>query len=145
MTSSDILSRLQGVRRSPNGWMARCPAHEDRSPSLSVREGEGKVLLHCFAACSIEAICAAIGVRVSDLFTAGNQRRIPVPTIVRQAERELAQSGLRSRLTPADRERPVTVIFAARVNPDPAIARALALAVEGEVVQLAFAPEEGAR
>lgn len=145
MTSSDILSRLQGVRRSPNGWMARCPAHEDRSPSLSVRAGEGKILLHCFAGCSIDAVCAAMGIRKSDLFVARGGRHESVPPIVRFAERELARSGLRSRLTPADRERPVTVVLAARVNPDPAIARALALAVEGAVVQVTFASEDDAR
>jgi hypothetical protein len=64
-----VLARLQAVRRSGNGWMARCPSHEDRTPSLAVRVADdGRVLLHCHAGCSIEAVLAAVGLRVRDLF-----------------------------------------------------------------------------
>ncbi len=41
--------------------MARCPAHEDRNPSLSVTRGDDKVLLHCHAGCSVESILTAAG------------------------------------------------------------------------------------
>ncbi|MGC2736498.1 MAG: AAA family ATPase, partial [Candidatus Acidiferrales bacterium] len=51
------------------GWQALCPAHEDRNPSLSVTAHEGKILLFCHAGCSVEAICAALGISVRDLFT----------------------------------------------------------------------------
>jgi len=69
MTVEDFLQRPEGVRKSGQRWMARCPAHADRSPSLSVREGEdGRILLHCFAGCSVEAICEAIGCHLCDLF-----------------------------------------------------------------------------
>ena len=45
------------------------PAHEDRTPSLSISEGlDGKVLLKCFAGCSPDAITAAIGLETKDLF-----------------------------------------------------------------------------
>jgi len=55
-------------RRSGTGWVARCPAHEDKRPSLSVGEGrEGRALLKCHAGCSPEAICVALGLRLSDL------------------------------------------------------------------------------
>jgi len=64
-----LLSRLRGVRRISNGWMALCPAHEDHNPSLSVSIGrEGRILLHCFAGCSLEEILKALGMRMSDLF-----------------------------------------------------------------------------
>ena len=49
MTIEDFLTRLDGVKRTGRGWQAKCPAHDDRSPSLSIREGELGVLLHCFA------------------------------------------------------------------------------------------------
>lgn len=50
--------------------MARCPAHDDRSPSLSVREAAGgKVLLYCFAGCETAAVVAALGMSMGDLFT----------------------------------------------------------------------------
>jgi hypothetical protein len=71
-----VLSRLQGVRRHGSRWAARCPAHEDRHPSLSVRLGrDGAVLLHCFVGCSIEAIVGALDLRMSDLFP--EQRGLP--------------------------------------------------------------------
>ena len=50
----------------------RCPAHEDRHQSLSVGEGtDGRILIHCFAGCSMEAIVAATGLETSDLFREG--------------------------------------------------------------------------
>jgi hypothetical protein len=65
-----ILTRLKGVRQvGPGRWVARCPSHEDRSPSLSVREGEDlRVLLHDFAGCEPEAIVQALGLELRDLF-----------------------------------------------------------------------------
>jgi hypothetical protein len=66
-----LLNRLDGVRRSGAAWIARCPAHEDRSPSLSVAEGnDGRVLVKCHAGCPVEAIVAAVGLELSDLFDA---------------------------------------------------------------------------
>ncbi len=131
-----ILDRLRGVRRSGIGWIALCPSHADRSPSLSIREETDKVLLHCFAHCSIEAICADLGIHIRDLFVEPGRRRKPVPDVVRNAEKQI--TSLRSRLTPRDRQREVTVVLASHDNPAPAIARALALAVEGELVQVGF-------
>ena len=74
MTLEDFLSRLDGVLRSSRGYQARCPAHIDHSPSLSVRETDDeRILIHCFSGCSVESICQAIGCRVADLFP--NERR----------------------------------------------------------------------
>jgi hypothetical protein len=131
-----ILDRLQGVRRNGNGWMARCPAHEDRSPSLSIRKANEKILLHCFGGCSIEAVCAALEIKVSKLFDKRSEIHKPAPRIVRETQKRI--TGLRSRLTPGDRERTVTAVLASETNLDVAIARALALAVEGELVQVAL-------
>jgi hypothetical protein len=65
-----LLSKCQGVRATGDGrWVARCPAHEDRNPSLSVREiSDGRVLVHCFAGCSVYQVVAAVGLELSDLF-----------------------------------------------------------------------------
>lgn len=64
-----VLAALEHVR--PNGrgqWKARCPAHDDRNPSLSVKEGDdGGVLLHCFAACDAGDVVAAMGLKFGDL------------------------------------------------------------------------------
>lgn len=66
----NVLDRLEKVRqRAPGQWSARCPAHADKGPSLSVRETpEGAVLLHCFAGCTPGAVVAAMGMDLADLF-----------------------------------------------------------------------------
>ena len=70
MNLTQFLSRLQGVKRKGNGWMAKCPAHDDRTPSLSINEARGgKILLKCFAGCTLEAVCAALELTPADLFT----------------------------------------------------------------------------
>jgi hypothetical protein len=79
----EILSRLDCVRSSPHGWIAQCPAHEDRSPSLSIREEGGKILFHCHAGCSVESVCAAADIEVHNLFSNNVQsvkaRPNPIP------------------------------------------------------------------
>jgi hypothetical protein len=70
MSAASLLERLQEVRSVGTGrWVARCPAHEDRSPSLSVRElDDGRVLLHDFAGCEVEAVLGAVGLNMAALF-----------------------------------------------------------------------------
>jgi hypothetical protein len=66
-----LLSRLNKVHKSerPNQWTARCPAHDDRSPSLGIRLlDDGRILLHCFSGCSVDAIVASLGMELQDLF-----------------------------------------------------------------------------
>ena len=69
MSADALLARLDGVRRSGNGWTARCPAHEDRTASLSIAEGDdGRVLVHCFAGCNTMDVLGAVGMMLGDLF-----------------------------------------------------------------------------
>lgn len=65
-----LLARLEGVKQTqPNRWICRCPAHQDRSPSLAIRETQdGLILLHCFAGCDTEAILDSLSLSFSDLF-----------------------------------------------------------------------------
>lgn len=65
-----LLDRLDVVRQvRPDRWTARCPAHDDRSPSLAVTEGDdGKVLIKCWAGCSPDAIVSSLGLELRDLF-----------------------------------------------------------------------------
>lgn len=65
-----LLDKLVGTRRiGVNRWVTKCPAHEDRSPSLSVKElNDGRILLHCFAGCDIHSIVSSIGFELSDLY-----------------------------------------------------------------------------
>ncbi|MBA3726607.1 MAG: hypothetical protein H0W86_09170 [Armatimonadetes bacterium] len=61
MTIDEFLSKLDRVKKTGNGWTARCPAHDDRNPSLSVDEGQdGQVLAKCHAGCTFEQVLAAV-------------------------------------------------------------------------------------
>ena len=66
----DILGQLNKVRSRSNGnYLACCPAHDDKNPSLSLCElPDGRILLKCWAGCEIDSIVAALGYRLSDLF-----------------------------------------------------------------------------
>ena len=65
-----LLARLEGVRANgPGKWIARCPAHADKRPSLAIAEGaDGRVLAHDFGGCDVHSILAAVGLEASDLF-----------------------------------------------------------------------------
>jgi len=68
MTAAELVARLEG-RRSGSGWVARCPAHEDRRASLSISEGDdGRVLVKCHAGCSLSAILGRLCLEERDLF-----------------------------------------------------------------------------
>lgn len=70
MRAADFLLRLEGARsRGSDRWSARCPAHPDKSPSLSIRETGSRILLHDFGGCEPEQIVAALGLELKDLFT----------------------------------------------------------------------------
>ncbi|MBC7480710.1 MAG: DNA primase [Rhizobacter sp.] len=70
MSAAVLLDRLDKVRaRGPGQWSACCPAHDDKGPSLSVKEtADGRVLLHCFAGCEVDEVTAAVGLDLADLF-----------------------------------------------------------------------------
>lgn len=81
-----LLSHLDRVRQSgPDRWTARCPAHDDKGPSLSVRElPDGRVLLHCFAGCAVGEVLSAVGLEIDALFPLrevahGRPERRPFP------------------------------------------------------------------
>src|ERR1700735_1842265 len=59
MSAVSIANELRG-QKSGSGWVAKCPAHDDRNPSLSLREADGKILVHCHAGCDPRAVVAAL-------------------------------------------------------------------------------------
>lgn len=63
MISAEAIARALGGRRSGRGWIAPCPAHDDRKPSMSIREGERVPLVHCFAGCPQDAVLDALRAR----------------------------------------------------------------------------------
>ena len=68
MNAQDVLDRLEKVTGSKGKWIACCPAHQDKSPSLAVTETDDRVLVHCFSGCDTQDVTAAIGLNLADLF-----------------------------------------------------------------------------
>lgn len=69
MTDVEFIAKLDGAKRCAGGWVARCPSHDDRHASLSVKAGkDGRVLVNCHAGCEARAVADAVGVRMSELF-----------------------------------------------------------------------------
>lgn len=79
MSADQVLAHLSKVRRmGPDRWMACCPAHEDKTPSLSIRETpDGRVLLHCWTGCGANEILDAIGLTFDALFPESLGQHIP--------------------------------------------------------------------
>jgi hypothetical protein len=91
-----FLRGFDRVRHSGRGWTARCPAHDDKWPSLSIAEGrDGRVLMHCHAGCRTEDIVAAIGLSMVDLFPETDDRSVPRPhTKAKDGEHEAPHISL---------------------------------------------------
>jgi len=68
MVLEECLNLLQSPRKSGKGWIAYCPSHPDKTPSLSIKEGVKGLLLKCWAGCQLRDICSALNLTVSDLF-----------------------------------------------------------------------------
>jgi hypothetical protein len=75
----DILPRLDRVK--PTGqdkWLSRCPAHDDKNPSLSVAWRNGAWLIHCFSGCDTAAVLAAIGLEYADIMPERDRNSTPI-------------------------------------------------------------------
>jgi len=84
MSLDRLLSALEKVRKTgPDSFMARCPSHADKSASLSIRQADEKILIHCFAGCSVHEILGAAALEIGDLFpprqSTGKPERRPFP------------------------------------------------------------------
>ena len=81
---SGVLARLSHPKRQGTGYVARCPAHDDRNPSLVVSEAaDGRVLLHCHTGCTPEAVVGALGLDMRDLWPAADEPITPPTRAVR--------------------------------------------------------------
>lgn len=70
MDVNDLIARLEKAKRtSRDSWLTCCPAHKDRTPSLTVRGlDDGRILIHCFAGCGAADVMASLGLETADLF-----------------------------------------------------------------------------
>jgi hypothetical protein len=65
----DLLAKFDRAKPTKDGHMVKCPAHDDGTASLSISRGkDGRWLLHCFANCTTENVCAALRIKPADLF-----------------------------------------------------------------------------
>lgn len=70
----DLRARCRSVRATDDGFVACCPAHDDRTPSLSVSLTSERILVHCHAGCHAEDVLRSIGMTYDDLFADGCER-----------------------------------------------------------------------
>ena len=69
MNTDKLLSKLDKVRPHGNrAWMACCPAHPDKNPSMRIADKGDRILIHCYAGCCPRSILAALGMTYDDLF-----------------------------------------------------------------------------
>lgn len=92
-------------RPGGGGWTSRCPAHDDRNPSLSVRQIEGQALVYCHAGCETTNVVEAVGLNIADLFdepSAGvryaytDRTGTPTRYVHRTPDKRFRQSGATS-------------------------------------------------
>lgn len=112
-----FLARLDGARRTgPGRWIAKCPAHEDKTPSLSVREADdGRILLKCWSGCSASEVVGAVGLTLAALFPRPLPGAGPIPSrerwapAWRDAWQALARESLIASIAAADAARGVPI------------------------------------
>lgn len=92
-----IVAQLDGVKRTRDGYTARCPAHDDRKASLCISEHDGRVLLHCHAGCSVNDICAALGIDIAALFAVKPQQAGKPRIVARYEYTDACGNGLYSK------------------------------------------------
>lgn len=70
MKAEAFLAHCDKVRATGAGtWLACCPSHQDKTPSMSVKElDDGRVLIHCFGGCTVEEILGSVGMGFDALF-----------------------------------------------------------------------------
>jgi hypothetical protein len=104
-----IAGHFDARRTGAGRWTAKCPAHDDSSPSLSIASGrDGRVLLRCWAGCSLDAILKASDLTIKNLFPQGPQltaAQIKAATAERGRQEEAKQAQRETERRLADRYR----------------------------------------
>lgn len=146
MTAADLAHRLQARQVRPGEWRARCPHHRGKSEtSLSVREAsDGTILLHCFGGCHSVDVLSAVGLSWRDIAARPKAPR-PEDSLDPQTRSAIARATEEFRHHPAAprTQEPLTVLLTDAANAEVAIARALALAVQGELSQIVEGSTDG--
>lgn len=130
MIADTLLARLDRVKQTgPDRWIARCPAHDDRTPSLSIGvRDSNSVLIHCFAGCPVGDVLAAAGLTFEDFYPPrpthrrkSERRPFPAADVLRAVEREalivaVGASYLGNGGTLTDEDRKRLLVAASRIS-----------------------------
>ncbi len=118
--TAETIARALGGRKVGQGWTARCPSHDDREPSLSIRDADGKVLVRCHAGCDQRDVIAALkerglwdGKAHSSLRKSRHRKVSPPRPDPDQAERSAVALSIWHSAIPAERT-PVEAYLASR-------------------------------
>ena len=77
MDSQKIANLLEAKKTKPNSWIARCPAHDDHKPSLTITATRDRTLVHCWAGCRFTDIVSSAGLKPRDMFLASRSQLEP--------------------------------------------------------------------
>lgn len=76
MQINEILTKFENVKQmKPNSYQCKCPAHDDRKASLTITQGNNKILLHCHAGCKVNDILSKINLKMSDMYDNENNNK----------------------------------------------------------------------
>jgi len=73
-----LLSRVHKLKKTGDSkWLSCCPAHDDKSPSLSIKLADDRILIYCFAGCDVSSIVGGLGLELSDLMPESKRHSRP--------------------------------------------------------------------
>jgi hypothetical protein len=73
-----VLSKVHKLKKTGDcKWLACCPAHDDKTPSLAIKLADDRILIHCFAGCDVSSIVSALGLELSDLMPESKRHSRP--------------------------------------------------------------------
>ena len=88
-TFNDIVERTRAKSiGTADSFSGLCPAHDDRSASLSITLENNRILLYCHAGCNIDDICLSVGIEKSDLFASIDEKQINRVPVAQKVESE---------------------------------------------------------
>jgi len=100
MSIDVILQRLNKVRQSGDTYRAQCPCNHKSEGQLSLREVDGRILIHCHAGHSPTEIMEALDLSLSDLFEKPLDSHIRPLYMAQKEKRE--QDGVEDRIKACD-------------------------------------------
>lgn len=108
MTIEEFLTHFDGVKRSGNGYMALCPAHNDHNPSLSISPGKkGGIVLHCHTGCTVDKVLEAVGLSKDDIAppnpTANEASRDPKTVVAKYRYKDADGKEIAIKIRKADK------------------------------------------